>query len=259
MPEAFQPVQLESQGAWAGDGEVHALLEACPDIEAQRFRDGEYLVREGAEDRTIFLVLKGAFVVEQASPAGGPPVILACVSCEGDAPVIVGEMVALGAPRRTASVRCVGSTWCLVLPAERLETLIQGYPGLTRVLCQQFTRRIQESNATLKEIQERSALLPERRILQDGEAFFREGDRADTLFQVAMGTVRVVGPQGTRLLGPDDLPQGLLGFSAYLASGLYRESAFAEGLCLVAAIPGTRREAVVRTYPALVLETIDAR
>lgn len=253
MPEFLDLAQL---GALQ-EGEVLALVTACPDIRACRFRDGEYLMREGGEDQEIFILLKGAFVVEQAQGVGGAPAILSMVECEAGSPVIVGEMASLGAQRRSASIRSVGGTLALVLPPARLDTLMEGYPGLTRLLGQQFARRLKETNQALKELQGRFALQATQRIAQPGELLFREGETAGELLQLVAGSVRLEGPEGIQMHTPESLFQGLLEPEPYLRSGPQRATATAECLCFLAVIPSERREAVVRQFPGLVLDLLN--
>lgn len=253
MPE---PVDIAQLGALQ-DGEVLALVQACPDIQACRFRDGDYLMREGGEDEEIFIVLKGAFVVEQGQGAGAAPAILSMVECEAGNPVIVGEMAHLGGLCRTASIRSVGNTLALVLPPQRLDSLMGGYPGLTRLICQQFARRLKETNATLKELQGRFALYATQRVANPGECLFRRGEPARELLQVVAGLVRLEGPSGSRMVTPEDLSSGLLEPGPFLRGKAQAVTATAEGLCFLAVIPESRREAVVRMFPALVLAELN--
>ena len=95
VPEPFALADLEiPEGA-----EYRRLLERCPDIEKQRFVDGEYLLREGGEGREVFLVLKGSCSVEQpGARAAGPrlPETLAVITSTPGAPSFVGEMAYFG-------------------------------------------------------------------------------------------------------------------------------------------------------------------
>ena len=116
MPEACDLALLALPEA----SELRRLCTRCPDIEALRFREGECFIREGEEDRDVYLVLDGAFVVEKApAEPGGRPAMLAGVSCEPGAPVFVGEMAYLGTGLRSASVRRSGSSHALRLRGEQ--------------------------------------------------------------------------------------------------------------------------------------------
>ena len=192
------------------DSEIPELLGLCPDIRPLRYRDGERLVVEGEPSRDLFIVLKGSLVVERCG-ADGSQRPMAHLECGPDRPVIVGEMAYFGAQGRTATVRAVGACQALCLRPAHVDTIMESFPGLTRLVCQQFTRRLQEANDALRDLRSRFDLGAERRLAQPGERLFQAGEHAP-LFQLAMGTVRLEGPDGARSLTPRDLPEGFLGW-----------------------------------------------
>ena len=70
MPERFEIADLGLDPA----GELIRLARRCPDIEALAYGEGEYLIREAETSEDIFIVVRGALVVEQAAlvPGGAP-------------------------------------------------------------------------------------------------------------------------------------------------------------------------------------------
>lgn len=134
--------------------EVVRLVRRYPEIEARAYRDGEYLIREAEDSQEIFIVLRGALVVEQAALIpGGAPVMLAGLTAEPEAIAIVGEMAYLGDQIRTASIKAVAPTQCLRLKPSHIDAIIDGFPMLTRVICQQFALRLKEANDALRQFQ----------------------------------------------------------------------------------------------------------
>ncbi len=253
MPEPLDPSKL----ALDPDSEIPALLDLCPDLAPLRIRDGEKLVVEGETSQEVFLVLKGSLVVEHRE-ANGAQRPLAHLECDPEHPCIVGEMAYFGAQQRTATVRAVGACQALCLKPAHLDTIMEGFPTLTRLLCQQFTKRLQEANDTLRDLRARFDLGAERRLAEAGELLFRAGERPP-LFQLAMGTVRLEGPGGVEVLGPRDLPEGFLGLEAFLRDQPQGRTAVVEETCLLAVIPPARREAFLRAQPGLVLRLLEGK
>ncbi|GLH72163.1 hypothetical protein GETHLI_06650 [Geothrix limicola] len=248
MPDLLDPAALDL----ASDAELGPLLAACPDIVALRFRDGELLVREGEDSQDLFIVRKGSLVVEKAQP-NGTHQPLAQLECHPDNPVIVGEMAYFGAQHRTATVRAVGACQALHLKPAHLDAIMAGFPGLTRILCRQFTSRLKEANEELRDLRARFDCAPERRLAKPGERLYEAGGEARSVFQLAMGSVRLEGASGSRVLRAEDLPSGFLGLREYLLGLPYAESAVAEDSCFLAVISIDRREAFLRSYPTLAL------
>ena len=253
MPQAFDPAALHLEAT----GEPLRLLAQFPDLLPLSFGDGECLIQEDAASQEIFLLLRGAVVVEKASAApGGMPVLLACLTVEPDSPVIIGEMAYLGNQPRAASVRSSGRTHALCLKPAHIDAILDGYPGLTRVICQQFSRRLQDTDQALRALQSRFALAPVRRLANPGEVLFTRGGPADTLFQLVTGSIRLEGPSGVRTLTPEELPQGFLEAAPYLAGGTHRATATVVDTAFLAVIDQEHRQAWIRTFPELVLASL---
>ena len=239
----------------ASDPELGPLLAACPDIAPLRFRDGELLVVEGEASQDLFIVRKGSLVVEKALP-NGTMRALAQLECSVASPVIIGEMAYFGARQRTATVRAVGACQALHLKPAHLDAIMAGFPGLTRILCRQFTTRLQEANDELRDLRARFDLAAQRRMVQPGEVILRAGEPADALFQLAMGSIRLGEGADAVLQRAEDLPGGFLGLEPFLRGTAYPATATAEDTCFLAVIAADHREAFIRSQPTLVLAAL---
>lgn len=234
--------------------EVLRLVAQFPDIAPRSFGDGEHLIREAEPGQEIYIVLKGALVVEQAAATPGlGPVMLACVQADPDHLAIVGEMAYLGSQSRAASVRSSGRTHTLLLQPRHIDAILDGFPGLTRVICEQFSRRLQDTDKALRTLQSRFALDVTQRMAQPGEILFHQGEPAQRLFQLVAGTLRLQGPEGERQVSADDLPHGMLEPGPFLAGGSHTVTATVQDLAFLAVIDAGHRAAVVRCFPELVL------
>ena len=256
MPDPIDLAQLDLDDSF----EIPPLLLQHPDIELRRYRDGEMLVREGETSQDLFIVLKGSLVVEcvGASPEG-PPMPLAHLECDPSHPCIIGEMAYFGAQRRVATVRSVGGSLALRLQPRHVDAILAGFPRLTQILCQQFTRRLQETNAALQELQRRFDLAPERRMAQAGERLFAAGDAPTTLFQLAVGTIQLEQKGKIKNVEPQNLMEGFLEPEAFLRNHPYQASATVGSIAFLAVIDQAHKEAFVRCYPQLVLSLLEAR
>jgi len=254
MPETFDPARLEL----AEGSEVQRLLAAHPDIEPLKFKDGEYLVRENEDSLDLFLVLKGAFVVERASNRPDvPPVLLATVLCDLEKPGIVGEMAYLGTHRRSASVRSSGGSFVLRLKPVHVDAVINDFHGLTRAVCTQFSWRLRETSRALAELQGRFALGPQQRLAKPGERLFTLGDPAGTLFQLVTGSVKLERELGEEIVRPDQLAQGFLEPEVFFRNRLHTATATVEEPAFLVAIDRDFIQGVVRSYPELVLKLLE--
>jgi CRP-like cAMP-binding protein len=234
--------------------ELLAFLQRHPDAEALRFRDGEFLIREGDHSRDILVVTRGGFVVERNGP---PPTILAQLTAAPDDPGVLGEMAYFGEEPRSASVRSVGSSLTLRLAPHHVDSVLDGFPGLTRVICRQFTLRLREASEALAALRRGLDLTPERKMFQEGEVLFSAGDPAVLLFQLVLGRIRVEAAGAVRSFGPEDLPGGFLDLGPWLRKGLHTCTARAEGSAFLAAVDLSRRPAFLRRYPELVLGALE--
>lgn len=253
MPDPLDPTTLDL----GSDPELGPLLAAHPDIEPLRFRDGERLVVEGEDSQDLYVLLKGALVVEKALPDGTQRP-LAQLDCRPQAPAIIGEMAYFGAQRRTATVRAVGSCQVLHLKPRHLDAIMAGFPGLTRILCRQFTVRLSEANQELRDLRGRFDLAARLHMAQPGERLLQAGETAQPLFQLTLGSVRVEEDGTSRVVRAEDLPDGFLGLEAFLRGTPHPFTATAEEPSFLAVIEAGRREAFLRSYPALVLQMLQS-
>lgn len=249
MPESVAPDQLDL----APGSELLELLRRCPEAGALRFQDGDLLIREGERSRHLLVVTRGSLVVERGA---APATVLAQLTATRDEPAILGEMAYFGEEPRSATVRCVGAAFALRLEPAHVDLALEAFPGLTRIICRQFTLRLREAIAALADLRRGSDLAPERRLLQDGEPLFRAGEPAAELFQLVLGRLRIEGPGGARSLGPEDLPGGFLELGPWLRDGSHVLTAAAEGSAFLAAVAAERRAAFLRRFPELALAVL---
>ena len=128
---------------------------------------------------------------------------------------------------------------------------------LTRVICMQFSHRLQETLQSLSRLQARFALNPGRRVAQDGDVLFRRGEPALDLHQLMAGAVRLERGGATETVTPETLPQGFLGLDAYLRNGSHEATATVDGMAFLAVLGTGDRENVVRCFPDLVLRALE--
>jgi len=133
--------------------EIVELMARQQGITPLLFRKDDYLIREGEKARNLYVILRGACVVEQASYLlDQPPVLLAEIRCEAEDLALVGEMAYLGDQPRSASVRALEDTHTLCIKPQHVDAIIQGAPMLTRVIFQQFVLRLRDANQMIKEL-----------------------------------------------------------------------------------------------------------
>ena len=245
MPAAFEIAQLE-----LADAEVLQLLEICPDARPVRFDDGEYLFREGEKTTEIYLILCGAFVVEQKNGRMEQQVIASHCNEAGQS-CFVGEMACFGPGRRTASVRSSGATFALELKPRHLDVIIERLPTFTRILCRQFTARLKEANDVLKKITDANALRVTQIDAAPGELVITQGEPADKLYQLVFGDLQWE-RDGRPMQGAP-----LCDFiepAAYFCGEPYGVTVRARSPACLVAIDKASKEAVVRNYPRLMLK-----
>lgn len=129
-------------------GEIQALTAIHPEITPLLYREGEWLFQESDTSNKIFIVLRGTYAVEKERTG----LVLDEVTCDVGTFAIVGEMAYLGGQQRTASVRARTECHVLVLAPGHLETVMERFPMLTRVICRQFALRLKAANEMLQEL-----------------------------------------------------------------------------------------------------------
>lgn len=128
--------------------EIQALTLIHPEIQTLLYRAGEWLFQESDVSNKVFIVLHGTYSVEKERAE----LVLDEVTCDVEHFAIVGEMACLGGQSRTASVRARTECHVLVLAPEHLETVMERFPMLTRVICRQFALRLKAANETIQEL-----------------------------------------------------------------------------------------------------------
>jgi len=259
MPQSLSLEELQGLSH-----EVEAFVRGLPSPpEAIRFHAGEYLIREGEEEQCIYLVLRGAYVVERSSsqgsatgqPAEGgegrPTVIAAAAGDIGEEPVFVGEMAYLGSGIRTASVRATFNTDALELLPEQMEIMLAQCPGLTRTLCRQFAERLKETSDALDEMARSLAVKAEPVKMPADTQLWEAGQPADVLYQRITGLV-VRSDTGA----PVPVIEDFLEPGPFLGGGTYAYAAKTDSPCMLVRVPASSKQALVRNYPAVVLELL---
>jgi CRP-like cAMP-binding protein len=133
--------------------ELRHLLAHAHDITPLAFKPGEWIIREGERSQLVYVVLEGAYRVEQAAARiEEGPSVLAGIRCDPGSFSVIGEMACLGEDVRTASVVATEETRVLCLDPAHVDRIIQDYPNLTRVLLRQFAARLQEANLRIREL-----------------------------------------------------------------------------------------------------------
>ena len=254
MPEPFDISELDLPAG----AEVSALLAAHPDIVPERFGNEELLIRGGDSGEDIFLLLHGACLVEApgAPEERRPGDAMAVLQAEPDAPVFVGEMAYLGKSPRSAGVRSVMATCALRLKPAHLDAVMDSYPGLTRILCRQFTQRLRETNEQLHVLRGRMALHPEQIIIGAGELVCAADAPAERLYQLADGMLlREFGGEEDTIKPAADTPC-FIEARSYFTRGVYAATYRAKTTAILLAHPAESREALACNFPEMVLQLL---
>lgn len=251
MPETYDLTRL----ALPEGCDVNRLVEKCPNVACVRFSDGEYLVREGEASDDIYLVLRGSYVVEHPSADADnqPAATLGLESIEVEDPAFIGEMAYFGQAPRTASVRSSGSTHTLQLKPAHLDVIIAEFPFFTRVLCRKFTERLREANQLLDKFQKRTVIAARQITKAPGEQVFKQGEPADTLYQLVDGVLVREKGGSEETVQRDRQMMGFVDPGPYFKESAYEATVKAKTQAMLVAIPASSKQAVVRNYPEILL------
>lgn len=107
------------------------------------YKDGEVIVEEGAQNRTLYVIQSGKVKVVKGVREG--EAVLAVLN-EGD---IFGEMSLFDASPRSATVKAVGNARILAIEHEGLLKRIRMDPSLAFRIMKQMSQRIRNLNAKL--------------------------------------------------------------------------------------------------------------
>lgn len=246
MPRPFDLSQLDLM-----DPEIPRLLEVCAGAaSALCFDDGEYLFEEEDRGSEIYIVLRGAFVVEHTDEQGNTEVI--ATQCIEDGELcFVGEMAYFGDGLRSASMHSSGATYALQLMPEHLDLILADFPLLTQVLCRQLSSRLKETNDLLKKVTAELALDTTPVELREGQVLIEQGQMPDKLYHLIFGDL------SWELDGEPIAPRMVQEFiepTAYFLNLPYPVTVRAKTASCLAAVNSASKEVVVRNYPGLVLK-----
>jgi len=240
------------------DAEIHALLDACPDIEPLRFVNDEFIVHGSDEAQDIFIILRGNCLVEQpdAPRERTPGNELAIITADVDNPVFIGEMAYLGGGFRSASVRSVMASFTLRLKPAHLDTMMERFPGFTRLLCKQFALRLGEANVFIKRYQNDMAMSVSQRFMNPGDVLVEAGDPADAMYQLVDGVLVVKGEEDVRLIPRDGKPCFIASLE-FLTDGCHPHRIEAQSTAIVVTLDKSRKAAIIRNFPEIALEILE--
>jgi CRP-like cAMP-binding protein len=89
----------------------------------EKFKEGDYLFRQGEDDGQAFCLLSGTAQLERT--AGEAALVIRSV----DAGTFVGGLTLIGETRRLYSLRALQETVCLVLSREKFAKTLEQFPG----------------------------------------------------------------------------------------------------------------------------------
>jgi CRP-like cAMP-binding protein/predicted acylesterase/phospholipase RssA len=155
---------------------------------------GDYLVRQGEEGDSLFVVMDGRLAAEH----DGPEALLLQELGAGD---VVGEIALLAGGPRSASVRALERSRVLGLTRDGLAALLETNPEVGDALSASLHQRLRRSKlaghlrALFGELDAEARRDVERRLtwvtLEGGARLFRQGDPPDGAYIVAVGRLRV--------------------------------------------------------------------
>ena len=163
-------------------------------------QDGDVLVRQGAGNRNLYLVMSGCLRVSSRTPDSESRVLFDVQPGE-----TVCEMGLLADDPSSTTVEAAGETSVLALARDDFDRFCDAHPDVALHLMQSLGRRlkIQQLSLALHLGYSFAALGPElirdleseleTLMLYGGEELFRQGEPADSLFLIVSGRVRVLG------------------------------------------------------------------
>ena len=254
MPEEFELDDLDLPE----DSGIETLLERCPDIQKQLFRDGDFLVREGEGSQETYVVLQGSYIVEHEKKDSkkGRSEPLAVQFADEESISFVGEMAYLGSGKRTASVRCSGSVYTLVLKPEHIDIILDEFPFFGRVLSRRLAEHLRDADKRIKKYRADFEMSAQHTYKDKGDVVVKAGDPVDVLYQLVDGSVIKEGPDGEEVLGVTQSPSDFLNARAYFSGRSNDITIRAKTQCIFTTIAKESKSAVVRNFPDLVLSLL---
>jgi predicted acylesterase/phospholipase RssA/CRP-like cAMP-binding protein len=176
-----------------------ALRELEAVLRVVALRDGDVLVRQGAANRNLYLVTSGCLRVSSRTPDSESRVLFDVQPGE-----TVCEMGLLADDPSSTTVEAAGETSVLALVRDDFDRFCDAHPDVALHLMQSLGRRLQIHQLSLalhlgysfailgpELIRDLESEL-ETLMLYGGEALFRQGEPADSLFLIVSGRVRVL-------------------------------------------------------------------
>ena len=123
---------------------LKTILKACTE---RIFEEGEFLVEQGRPGIGLFLIMNGKVSIVKTLNDGAQVHI--ADNGPGD---VIGEMSVLDGALRTASVKAIEKTTCLVLSAWSFKSLMENHPEVALGILPIIMQRFRETNNALLEI-----------------------------------------------------------------------------------------------------------
>jgi len=120
-------------------------LQGLADISTEKsFKAGEYLMKQGEDGIGLYIITKGRVMIEKTDAKG--KVVEIAENTLGD---VMGEMAVLDGSPRTASVKAVVDTTCLVLASWEFNAFMKAHPELALEILPVLMKRFRETNDAL--------------------------------------------------------------------------------------------------------------
>lgn len=169
-----------------------ASLQSAPSARRVTLDAGDVLIHQGDDADSVYLLMIGELEVSRTVES--QELMLAKIDQPG---TLIGEMVALGGGKRTATVRAISQTELVATTATDFRRLLVTDPDLGRDLVSVAVRRAEEAElvdilARHFGIDDEDTLVAtsgtvEWRRLTQGETLFESGDKSDGVFFVVRG------------------------------------------------------------------------
>ncbi len=121
--------------------------------QSKTFQPGEVLIREGDENRDIFVLSEGILEASIKSDTGE------VVVSEMHPPEIIGEISFLDGSTRTATVTAKTEVLVYILNYDDVSKEIENIPGWFKLILQTLTKRMKTCDQRIKELENEIAEL----------------------------------------------------------------------------------------------------
>jgi CRP/FNR family cyclic AMP-dependent transcriptional regulator len=141
---------------------AQALLENLAECDAVvRFAPGDIVVREGEDAQAAYLVLAGLLQVFTTERNGR--MLVYNTLQPGD---MFGEML-LDGGKRSASVRALCASECLLLPGDRLRAILRADPDACEALIVSLISRLRHATVTIRDLAMKNVYERVRALLEE--------------------------------------------------------------------------------------------